>query len=245
MIAAVLAAGAAVAVLASCTPLLGRASDGTTPVSAQLQPVGAQRAAPGAQRAQDAPARPTHGTSAPTTAHAQKVIVSLRRSTPGCASGTTSVFQTAITTGMSGQWTSTPTGNYMIQGRNRNTVLTLNTGATYRGEVLDPVRRAAVRVPRLVLAAFPVRQREVQDARVARLRPHAAEGDAVPLPLVRAAHARPHREGLTLDRLWTRRRQGRSRSRESPCALVGVVGSRVTESDPDDEQGELGSSDIG
>jgi lipoprotein-anchoring transpeptidase ErfK/SrfK len=32
---------------------------------------------------------------------------------------------------MAGQWTGTPTGNYWIQGRNRNTTLTLNTGATY------------------------------------------------------------------------------------------------------------------
>ena len=32
---------------------------------------------------------------------------------------------------MSGQYTETPTGHYTIEGRNRDTVLTLNTGATY------------------------------------------------------------------------------------------------------------------
>ncbi len=32
---------------------------------------------------------------------------------------------------MSGQYTETPTGRYHIQGRNTDTVLTLNTGATY------------------------------------------------------------------------------------------------------------------
>ncbi len=32
---------------------------------------------------------------------------------------------------MVGQWTNTPTGNYVVQGRNTNTVLTLNTGAQY------------------------------------------------------------------------------------------------------------------
>ena len=41
------------------------------------------------------------------------------------------VRQSAVTTGMVGRWTNTPTGNYWIQGRNRNTTLTLNTGATY------------------------------------------------------------------------------------------------------------------
>jgi lipoprotein-anchoring transpeptidase ErfK/SrfK len=41
------------------------------------------------------------------------------------------VRQTAVTTGMAGRWTRTPTGNYWIQGRNRDTTLTLNTGATY------------------------------------------------------------------------------------------------------------------
>ncbi|MDT4925311.1 MAG: hypothetical protein QOG01_3024 [Pseudonocardiales bacterium] len=41
------------------------------------------------------------------------------------------VYSTAITSGIVGQYTSTPTGTYVIEGRNRNTVLTLNTGATY------------------------------------------------------------------------------------------------------------------
>jgi hypothetical protein len=38
---------------------------------------------------------------------------------------------TAITTGMIGPYTQTPTGHYRIQGLNRNSTLTLNTGATY------------------------------------------------------------------------------------------------------------------
>jgi lipoprotein-anchoring transpeptidase ErfK/SrfK len=38
---------------------------------------------------------------------------------------------TAITSGMTGPNTHTPTGRYVIQGLNRNTTLTLNTGATY------------------------------------------------------------------------------------------------------------------
>jgi lipoprotein-anchoring transpeptidase ErfK/SrfK len=38
---------------------------------------------------------------------------------------------TAVTTGISGSDTSTPTGTFHIQGRNRNSVLTLNTGKQY------------------------------------------------------------------------------------------------------------------
>lgn len=41
------------------------------------------------------------------------------------------VYSTAITSGMAGPWTSTPTGDYVVQGRVRDTALTLNTGATY------------------------------------------------------------------------------------------------------------------
>ncbi|MDT4899919.1 MAG: hypothetical protein QOJ78_849, partial [Pseudonocardiales bacterium] len=41
------------------------------------------------------------------------------------------VYSAAITSGIVGQDTSTPTGDYTIQGRNRDTVLTINTGAQY------------------------------------------------------------------------------------------------------------------
>ena len=41
-------------------------------------------------------------------------------------------FSTAITSGMAGPYTSTPTGHYAIQGVTRDTTLTLVSGATYR-----------------------------------------------------------------------------------------------------------------
>jgi lipoprotein-anchoring transpeptidase ErfK/SrfK len=47
-----------------------------------------------------------------------------------CARSRT-VYSTAITSGMLGQYTETPTGHYRVQGLDRDTVLTLNTGATY------------------------------------------------------------------------------------------------------------------
>lgn len=62
---------------------------------------------------------------------AQKVIVNVRKQHAWMCAKHTDVFDTGVTTGMVGQWTETPTGNYQIQGRDTNSVLTLNTGATY------------------------------------------------------------------------------------------------------------------
>jgi lipoprotein-anchoring transpeptidase ErfK/SrfK len=61
----------------------------------------------------------------------QKVIVSIGKQHAWMCARHKDVFDTPITTGMVGQWTNTPTGNYVVQGRNMNTVLTLNTGAQY------------------------------------------------------------------------------------------------------------------
>lgn len=44
---------------------------------------------------------------------------------------THTVYSNPITSGMQGAYTETPTGHFHIQGLNQNTVLTLNTGATY------------------------------------------------------------------------------------------------------------------
>jgi lipoprotein-anchoring transpeptidase ErfK/SrfK len=62
---------------------------------------------------------------------AQKAIVSLAAQHMWMCHRHRTVHDTAITSGMAGPYTHTPTGNYWIQGRNRNTTLTLNTGATY------------------------------------------------------------------------------------------------------------------
>ena len=63
--------------------------------------------------------------------HGQLVLVSLRRQHMWMCAGRHLVKDTPITSGMAGPYTSTPTGRYAIQGRDRNTVLTLNTGAQY------------------------------------------------------------------------------------------------------------------
>jgi lipoprotein-anchoring transpeptidase ErfK/SrfK len=64
-------------------------------------------------------------------ARARYVFVSLRRQHMWMCAQHRVAYTTAITSGMAGQYTETPTGTFSIQGRNRNTVLTLNTGATY------------------------------------------------------------------------------------------------------------------
>lgn len=62
----------------------------------------------------------------------QKVIVSIPAQHAWMCVRRAVVYSTAVTTGMAGPDTSTPTGNYQIEGRNTNAVLTLNTGAQYR-----------------------------------------------------------------------------------------------------------------
>jgi lipoprotein-anchoring transpeptidase ErfK/SrfK len=136
-----MAAGAAVALLSACSS----ATDGSLVRTAS--PAGAAAvAAP--QVESTIPSTPAPSTSvvpvvpkpkpkpkpknfcAANTA-AQKVIVNVRRQHAWMCAKHTDVFDTGITTGMVGEWTSTPTGNYQIQGRDTNTVLTLNTGAQY------------------------------------------------------------------------------------------------------------------
>jgi lipoprotein-anchoring transpeptidase ErfK/SrfK len=62
---------------------------------------------------------------------AQKALVSLADQHMWMCRHHRTVYDAAITSGMAGPYTHTPTGKYWIQGRNRNTTLTLNTGATY------------------------------------------------------------------------------------------------------------------
>lgn len=58
----------------------------------------------------------------------QKAIVSIAAQHMWMCARHRTVYSTAVTTGMTGRDTETPTGNYWIQGRNRNTVLNVNLG---------------------------------------------------------------------------------------------------------------------
>ena len=60
------------------------------------------------------------------------VFVSLRQQHMWLCDRHRVALSTAITSGMVGPYTHTPTGRYRVQGLNRNSTLTLNTGATYR-----------------------------------------------------------------------------------------------------------------
>lgn len=59
---------------------------------------------------------------------AQRVIVSIAAQHMWMCAQHRTVYSTPVTTGMSGAYTETPTGNYWIQGRDRNTVLNTYLG---------------------------------------------------------------------------------------------------------------------
>jgi hypothetical protein len=66
-----------------------------------------------------------------TNRRAQWVFVSLRRQHLWMCEKARVVRDAAITSGRSGPDTETPTGQYRIQGLNRNSILTLSNGQTY------------------------------------------------------------------------------------------------------------------
>jgi lipoprotein-anchoring transpeptidase ErfK/SrfK len=89
---------------------------------------------------QTTPAAPTTSASATPTPEStpctsnrrdRLVFVSIRRQQMWMCAKHRVAYSTPITSGMVGQYTGTPTGTYRVQGLNRNTTLTLNTGATY------------------------------------------------------------------------------------------------------------------
>lgn len=127
-----IAAGALALVLGACS---SAPVGSPQPVSHRAQP----KAAAPAQRVRPARVVPVEEKRVPKPrpnrcAHndaAQKVIVSIAAQHLWMCAHHRLVRQTPVTTGMAGRWTNTPTGNYWIQGRDRDTTLTLNTGATY------------------------------------------------------------------------------------------------------------------
>lgn len=130
---AVIAAG----VLTSACGAAGRspaaaasaAKSGDEASSAAIAPT-AVALAPAVVAASTSAAAPAR-TPCTTNERAKYVFVSLRRQHMWMCARHRVVRSTAITSGMVGQYTQTPTGTYAVQGLNRNTVLTLNTGATY------------------------------------------------------------------------------------------------------------------
>jgi lipoprotein-anchoring transpeptidase ErfK/SrfK len=136
---AALLIGVVIAVLAGCSALrngtphssLARSSG----VAAQTAP--APTVAPGDVAADGASSaalpRPAGaGNACATNTLAQLVKVSLHQQRLWMCAHTTTVYSTPITSGITTIADDrTPTGNFEIQGRNRNTTLTLNTGKEY------------------------------------------------------------------------------------------------------------------
>ena len=61
----------------------------------------------------------------------QLVLVSISEQHAWLCARSRTVYSTAVTTGMTGANTRTPTGKYTIEGRNKNSVLTLSNGDQY------------------------------------------------------------------------------------------------------------------
>jgi hypothetical protein len=77
-----------------------------------------------------APARPVR-TPCTSNPRPKWVFVSLPQQHMWMCARHRVAYTTPITSGMVGPYTHTPTGRYRIQGLNRNSTLTLNSGATY------------------------------------------------------------------------------------------------------------------
>jgi lipoprotein-anchoring transpeptidase ErfK/SrfK len=132
---------AAAALVTAAGLLSSCSSGGSTPAAAPAPSSSSSSAASSAPAVAPlaAPATPASSTSKPapapnpcaTNRHAQFVKVSLKAQHLWTCSRTRLVEQTPITSGMTGEYTETPTGTFHIQGRDRNTVLTLNTGKQY------------------------------------------------------------------------------------------------------------------
>ena len=123
----------AAAVLSACTGSRDPDSNGGDVVSI---PAVAPSTTPAAGTASSsapalAPVRRVASTPCARNRGHRLVLVSLRRQHLWMCAGHRDVRDTAVTTGMLGQYTETPTGTYRIQGLNRDSTLTLNTGATY------------------------------------------------------------------------------------------------------------------
>jgi lipoprotein-anchoring transpeptidase ErfK/SrfK len=135
-----LAALAVVGLLAACaTSQTGSPQTAQAP-SSQLEL--APPSAPSTSSTAPASAIPTHSIPAaqqpPAPNHcagnavAQLVKVSIKQQHLWLCAGSRTMLSTAITSGATSlPYDSTPLGNFLIQARNRNTVLTLNTGAQY------------------------------------------------------------------------------------------------------------------
>jgi lipoprotein-anchoring transpeptidase ErfK/SrfK len=127
------AAALAAALLAACGSGAGtpqQTSSAPKPVTSTVPAPATLSATPTPPSAEIAVAKPPPNHCASNRAP-QLVLVKLDVQRMWLCARSRTVYTNPITSGMLGQYTETPTGRYHIQGRNTDTVLTLNTGATY------------------------------------------------------------------------------------------------------------------
>ena len=128
-------AGLAAGLLAGCSATAHHTAQASAPAPRQPAPAAHHVHQVKAPLPMAAPDAPTRADAPPNPcAHngdGQLVRVSLRHQRMWLCRHHHLAYSSAITSGMVGQYTSTPTGDYAIQGLNRNTVLTLNTGQQY------------------------------------------------------------------------------------------------------------------
>jgi lipoprotein-anchoring transpeptidase ErfK/SrfK len=84
-----------------------------------------------AQRATPPSTSPVASTPCTGNRRPRYVFLSIHRQQMWMCAKQRVAYSTPITSGMVGQYTETPTGTFEVQGRNRNTTLTLNTGEAY------------------------------------------------------------------------------------------------------------------
>lgn len=128
--------------LGACGAATPSSPSASSPIASSSQPI-----------ARTSPPGSTHLTTGPSTASvvvhpaaarprpartpcdgnalAKYVFVSLARQHLWMCARHAVAYSTPITSGMSGQYTETPTGTFVIQGRDRDTVLTLADGQQY------------------------------------------------------------------------------------------------------------------
>lgn len=126
LLTAVIAALAAAVLLSGCASGLFGARSGAAPTSASH----VRHKASGASHAR-ATAKHKRTNRCRYNTAPQKVIVDIRAQHAWMCAKHRDVFDTPVTTGMTTRYTHTPHGHFVIEGRDRNTVLTLNTGQQY------------------------------------------------------------------------------------------------------------------
>lgn len=126
LLGAVVAAAAAAVLLSGCVSGLLGARSGAAPTPAKHAKAQSSRASKFHSPSKRKQTNRCRYNTAP-----QKVIVDIQAQHAWMCAKHRDVFDTPVTTGRTTRYTHTPHGHFVIEGRDRNTVLTLDTGRQY------------------------------------------------------------------------------------------------------------------